>query len=118
MNHIITKTQYLSALTYWSNCPNRPAADHIIYNAIRGFDLKRGFTPITSPIKLSNGAYDWQGFNTAREDAQHIVRLPYIWPKDQQRFDTAYTEKMKALSKKYGFEFTPELMEQLREVLK
>ena len=114
MNHIITKTQYLSAKQFWSNNPNRSAGDHIIYNAIRGFDLKRGFTEITSPIKLSNGAYDWQGFTAAKADASWTIRKPYSVTGSAAE----YEGRMKELSKKYGFEFTPELMEQLREVLK
>lgn len=114
MNYIITKTQYLSAKQFWSNNSNRSAGDHIIYNAIRGFDLKRGFTPITSSTKLNNGARDWQGFTAAKTDASWAVRKPYSVAGSAAE----YAGRMKELSKKYGFEFTPELMEQLREVLK
>ena len=118
MNYIFTKEQYLSAKSAWNNIASRTPADHIIYNAIRGFDLKRGFTEITNPIKLSNGAFSWHGFHKSRVEAQRIFKGPFIWPKDQARFDQAYSEQRKNLSKRYGIEFTTELMEAMREVLK
>ena len=118
MNHIITKEQYLSAKTSWKNSPNRSAADHIIYNAIRGFDLKRGFTEITSSNKLNNGAYDWQGFDSARSDASFEFRPPFTWPQDEARSAATYDARMKDLSRKFGFEFTPEIMAKMREVMK
>jgi len=118
MNYLINKEQYLSAKAAWNCITSRTPADHIIYNAIRGFDIKRGFTAITSSIKLSNGAYDWQGFNAARAEAEHLFRPPFHWPQDEASLALVYEERMKNLSKRFGIEFTLELMAKMREVLK
>jgi len=118
MNHIITKEQYLSAKTIWKNGIHRTAADHIIYNAIRGFDLKRGFTEITNSTKLNNGAVDWQGFIAARREARDVFNPPFTWPQDEARSSAMYEARMKELSRKFGFEFTPEIMAKMREVMK
>ena len=118
MNYIFTKEQYLEAKTAWNNIAARTPVDHIIYNAIRGFDLKRGFTAITNPTKLGNGASAWQGFDDALDTARPLFKARFIWPKDQERYDLAFENKMKSLSIRYGITFTPELMEKMREVLK
>jgi len=114
MNYLINKTQYLSAKQQWNNGFNRNSTDHLIYNLIRGFDLKRGFTETTNETKLNNGWKPWAGFDYAKESAKWRFRpaSPYnSGPAD-------YEQRMKDLSKTWGFEFTPELMITLREALK
>lgn len=118
MNHIINKEQYLSAKAAWKNNPRQQASHIIIYNALRGFPLDRGFTETTNPTKLANGQSKRQGFVTALAKAQLAFSPKRIWPRDQERFDKDYEDRMKNLSKYYGVEFTPELMETMREILK
>lgn len=118
MNYIFTKEQYLSAKAAWNNMKDRTPEDHIIYNVIRGFDLKRGFTEITNPTKLCNGAKPWDGFNVALRAARYKFSGPRIWPAVQERHNLDYEAKMKDLGKRYGVTFTVELMEAVREVLK
>ena len=40
--------------------------DMLIYNMIRGLPLSRGFTAITNPNKLANGADPWAAFKSAK----------------------------------------------------
>ena len=118
MNYIFNKEQYLAAKAAWKSMTNRNAVDHIIYNAIRGFDIKRGFTGITNPTKLGNGAEEWAGFKFAKEQARYRFKTKMIWPNDQERQDRIFASRCKELSDRYGIEFNEELMEKMREVLK
>lgn len=58
-----TKEAYLAFRQQWSKLAAEKkltAAMMVFYNAVRGKDLKRGFTPITNKNKLENGARaDW-----------------------------------------------------------
>lgn len=117
MNYIINKEQYLAAKAEWKSNKNRDAVDHIIYNAIRGFDIKRGFTGITNPTKLGNGAEEWAGFKNALNEARWQFREAASFVRGID-VEAAYQKRVATLSSKYGFEFTEELMEKMREVLK
>ena len=119
MNYLINKTQYLSAKQYWNKITNRSPSDHIIYNLIRGFDAKRGFTEITNRTKLSNGANPWAGFESAKADARWRTRpMSTKYTVGDVSYAEMYSARMKELSKEWGFEFTPDLMDALQEALK
>ena len=122
MNFIINKEEYLKVIAAWNNIPNRTATDHIFYNALRGHDLKRGFSPTTSALKLSNGKQEWQGYDTALSAARWTLRNEASWthdtPERAAKREAATKERIDALSKKYGTEFTPELIATLRELFK
>lgn len=65
----ITKEQRKAIKAAWKENKYHDATDHIIYNALRGLPLDRGFTPISSEnwCKInSNGDDRWYGFNNAR----------------------------------------------------
>lgn len=124
MNFIINKEEYLKVRAEWIHPGHRhhDAADHIIYNALRGLDLKRGFSPIQSAHKLSNGASEWEGFLTAKSNAAWYIRDNAAWAHETPARTvsrlTEYKERIDTLSKKYGVTFTSELITTLRELLK
>jgi hypothetical protein len=71
-NKIFTKEQYQAIKAAWGQRKNHDATDHIIYNAMRGLPLDRGFTPIsdTNFDKIRSNEEDrWNGFNNARRYA-------------------------------------------------
>ena len=122
MNFIINKEEYLSAMAAWNKIANRNATDHIFYNALRGHDLKRGFSPIQTESKLANGMLAWRAFDTAKHDAWWMLRDNTAFSNDtverKARRDAEQKERVDSLSKKYGVIFTPELITTLRELLK
>ena len=123
MNFIINKEEYLKLVAAWKSIPHRTAQDHILYNMLRGHDLKRGFSPIQTESKLANGMLAWQAFDTAKHNAWYQIRdNAAMWshdtPERRARRDAEEKERIDSLSKKYGVIFTPELITTLRELLK
>jgi len=123
MNFIINKEEYLSAMAAWNKIANRNATDHIFYNALRGHDLKRGFSPIQTESKLANGMLAWQAFDQAKKDAAWLIRdhlsmFQESDPARKSKREAEQKERIDSLSKKYGVIFTPELITTLRELLK
>jgi hypothetical protein len=122
MNFIINKEEYLSAMAAWNKIANRDATDHIFYNALRGHDLKRGFAPTTSDRKLANGKGEWEGYTSALSNAHWRIRAEPTYAHDNPdriaRREAAVKERMEEWSKRFGTEFTPELLTALRELLK
>jgi len=60
--------QYQLAFRQLAHTKQATAVDHILYNLLRGKDLKRGFTPITNETKLNNNARkepEWYTFKLA-----------------------------------------------------
>jgi hypothetical protein len=119
---IINKEEYLKAKAAWNNIPNRTATDHIFYNALRGHDLKRGFAETISERKLTNGKGPWDSYNSALSSAAWSIRIEpkysHDTPERAARREAATKEHIDGLGKKYGTEFTPELLTALREVFK
>ncbi len=122
MNFIISKEEFLSVAVAWNTIPNKDAADHILYNALRGHDLKRGFSPITKPLKLDNGMSPWKSYDGAKFNAFWQLR-----PMQVNSFDSTerklvrekeYADRIKVLNEKFKVTFTPELIATLREMLK
>lgn len=122
MNFIISKEEYLNVIAAWNKISNRDSKDHIFYNVLRGHDPKRGFSPVISPIKLSNGCTEWSSFNNAKREALWQIRdsLAYTNDTPERRFarEIEVRERINELSKKYGVEFTTELITAIREALK
>lgn len=122
MEFIISKEEYLKVKAAWTKIANRNSADHIFYNALRGHDLKRGFAPTTSNIKMSNGKREWHGFETAKGNALWRIRIEPIYTNDtaerKASRDVRVQERIDALSKQFGIEFSPELITMLRELFK
>jgi hypothetical protein len=111
MNFIINKDEYLKVKAAWNNIPNRTATDHIFYNALRGHDLKRGFAETISERKLTNGKGPWDSYNSALSAARWTLRNLTV-----NISQSILQERIDALSKKYGTEFTPELTTALKEL--
>lgn len=119
MNFIINKEEFQSLTAAWTKIANRNSSDHILYNALRGHDLKRGFSPVTSPNKLANGTPEWEGFTTAKNNAKWYIRPMQTHPNPAFTASRAleYNNRIDGLNKKFGITFTPELLEKLRGLL-
>ena len=121
-NYIINKEEYIKVKAAWNQIPNRNAEDHIIYNALRGHGLQRGFSPTTSDRKLANGKGEWEGYTTALSNAYWRIRAEPTYAHDNPdrlaRREADVKERMAKWSKRFGTEFTPELLTALRELLK
>jgi tRNA A22 N-methylase len=68
MTFIFNKPEFQAAQTAFktlAKCHTNGAVHAILYNAIRNKDLKRGFTAITNPTKLANGAQAMGSFYQA-----------------------------------------------------
>lgn len=51
------------------------SSDHILFNFIRGRDLKFGFSPLKNPQKIGNRNGDeWGGFQQALSTLRHQIR--------------------------------------------
>lgn len=122
MEFIISKEEYLKVKAAWTKIANRNSSDHIFYNALRGHDLKRGFAPTTSNRKLSNGRREWDSFETAKGNALWRIRLEPTYSHDTPERKAARNiktkERIDALGKQFGLEFSPELIAVLRELFK
>lgn len=117
MNFIITKEEYLVTLTAWTKIPSRTAVDHIFYNAFRGHDLKRGFSPIQDQRRLANGHTEWHSFEEAVRGARSAITIA-PWHISDPRCITAFAATCKRLGDRYGTVFTPALVTALQGVLK
>ena len=122
MNFIISKEEYLNVIAAWNKISNRDTTDHIFYNVLRGHDPKRGFSPVQSPIKLANGQTPWLAFEQAKSSAVWQIRSHPVYAGDTPARLAARNietkERLDNLSRKFGVEFTPELIAKIQEVLK
>lgn len=76
-----TEDGYQKMTERWSSLTNDKesragltASHHLLYLILRGKDLTRSFSPVTSEKKLANGASKWGGYRAARSG---LVR--YDW---------------------------------------
>jgi len=79
MEYIFSKQEFLSIKESFKKAEIKSAHDYIIYNVIRGVASDKGFTPLTNPIKLANGAqsnYNYPSIGNARWSLKH--RPEYI----------------------------------------
>jgi hypothetical protein len=120
MNHIISKEQYLNVKTVWNTIKSHSSSDHILYNALRGFDLKRGFSPVINPIKLANGQKSFGSFRFSLSNLKQSFKAPVHYKNDKpesiELINKKYQDRLAALNVKYGVPFTPELVAILMEV--
>lgn len=58
----------------YANQNSNSASDMILYNIIRGKDIKRGFTPITNSNRLANGADPWYGYKSALSNLRWNIK--------------------------------------------
>ena len=125
MNFIINKEQYLALKAAWIQEKyqhDHNSVSHVIYNILRGFPADRGFTPITDPKKLANGASPLQAFDEAKYLAnRNMMELMFLDHDSQDRKDykvKAFNDRMAGLKDIYGIDFTPEIRAAIREALK
>ena len=113
MNYIISKEQYLKVKAAWKENQGSP----ILYNILRGFDPKRGYTKITNPIKLANGMNEWEGFNAARNRLKYTFAEPKKTPWNSDEHYAAQIKNYQNLLKPYGLDYNPELFAKIKEIL-
>jgi hypothetical protein len=120
MNYIINKEQYLAAKEAWKKSHSKSSTDHIIYNIIRGLEPGRGFTPVTKPSKLANGAES--GLDRAKRNSEYLLReyVPNNIHTEERRAELKKKREdhFAELSKVWGIELTPELRQIIRGILK
>ena len=88
-------TQYNARFISTAHAKNLTAGDMLLNNILRNKDIRRGFTPITNPVKLNHGANEWQGFDAARSELRHSLR----WVSGIESYKT-----------KFGLELTTEMI--------
>lgn len=105
MTHILTKEQFdLFIEVFHTRALNKTLSsqDMILSNIFRSKDIRRGFTPITNPNKLSGGADPWLGFKT---------------PFNELRFSLRFPRGVDKLSAQVGVSLTPEMVEAISAAL-
>lgn len=123
MNYITEKKHNKNIAQAWKATRNHTAAENIIYNALRGFDLRRGFTSITSAAKLNGGAIPEYGYEQALLTARFLILnrgVPIYLFKDESRLEAwmqRESHRIQQLSNTFGLEFTKELIDKLQERL-
>lgn len=73
-NTLLNKEQFKQFRTAYKTLARErklTPADIIVYNLIRGLPANRGFTAITNPTKLANGAQEWGSFIAAKGNLQY-----------------------------------------------
>lgn len=113
LKYIIDKVQYLAVKAAWKNTNEHGATELIVYNLLRGFPAKRGFTPITNKIKLANGSKEWCNFDSARFCVLRELTepIPSKWKTDAE--NTAMLTLYQNRLAKYGLAYSPELFAQI-----
>lgn len=110
------KEHYLSFKKAWakaSQAGKTTAAHHILYNLLRGYDISRGFTPITNRNKLENGAYINHGLYFAShnlrhkiDDARRVVKNDFF-NADQRKYTT---KTVNSFLGAFGGTVTPQML--------
>jgi hypothetical protein len=114
MNYIINKDQYNTLKAAWKKEATHSSVDMIAYNILRGFDAKRGFTPIRSVKKLTNGMKEWQAFNDALSTFKRYLEgaiTPSRWNPESQK---QYQKQLE----KYGLEYSEAFFGKILEAIK
>ena len=113
LKYIIDKVQYLVVKQQWKNTNEHSATELILYNLLRGFPAKRGFTPITNKNKLANGATEWCNFESARFCVLRDLTepTPSKWKTDAE--NAAMLKLYQDRLAKYGLAYSPELFAQI-----
>jgi hypothetical protein len=121
-----TKEQYTQIHATWRTRQQHSAAQHVIYNLLRGMDPRRGFTNIKSSNKIISNCNDaWHGFHQACQVARGTYssyRRPDIWRRIDGKLQLVTAEDPAVLQKKcedlFLAQFGVELTDELRELLK
>lgn len=103
MTHILSKEQFdLFTQSFHRNAHTQTLSslDMILNNIFRDKDIRRGFTPITNPRKLSGGQDPWLGFKAPRNE----LRTSLTWQRGIDR-----------ISARIGIPLTPEIIAAIME---
>lgn len=112
MKYIISKEQYLEAKKHWKENPS----SIILYNILRGFPAKRGFSPIQAQRKLDNGARPWGAYENQLWYARRKFTQPQQSKYNPERYEKDLEEYKQAL-KPFGLEYSQELFAKIKEIL-
>lgn len=108
MNTNLTKEQIQTIKKSWSSAKIHSVVMHIIYNALRGKDVKLGFTPVSNPNKLRCHKDPLVSFKNAKYDAIHTL---------YQDPNGIRVQNKKILEELFGIEFTYDLSEELKRII-
>lgn len=84
-NPFSSREDYLSMKNSWALIKTPTAAQHLMYNILRGKFPKRGFTPATNKIKLANGHAPEYAFTTNRGAVKNMA--VYLSDPDRKLYD-------------------------------
>jgi hypothetical protein len=73
------------------------AAEHVLYNIVRGHPINRGFTPVSNQVKLSNGMHPELGLIEARASLKYKLKFSSL-PADLKMSKEMLDFFLKALS--------------------
>lgn len=76
-SYLFSRDQFQSFRTYFRTCAadrQLEPTDMLLYNMIRGLPLDRGFSPITNPIKIANGAAPYLSFEQAKSTLRWTLK--------------------------------------------
>ena len=106
--------RFQEAFRQRSRTKQASVTDHILYNLLRGKDLKRGFTPITNPYKLSNdcAVRPWRTFSAAI----HSLRYSITNCEWQKRHFATYGGRV-PMCVYYGEIITPDQWQEILNIL-
>jgi hypothetical protein len=95
MNTSITKEQFLTfraAYKQLARDKKVTGSDIILYNMVRGFHTKRGFSTITNPVKLANGSDPHLGFHQCAYILRYQMSYNKMRPLFLEALDPLVTE--------------------------
>lgn len=99
INSSLSREQFIAfrdAFRALANSRQLTATDELVYNLIRGLPADRGFSPVTNPTKLANGARADFGFYWTSYYLKSMLR--YSAPKMMERYKLT-ADQITALSK-------------------
>ena len=119
----ITKEQYHTIIAAWAAKKEHTAAEHIIYNVLRGKSVTLGFKEKSVNIQ---GNDPWFGFNTALFNAQQTVSIAkdreyvekYSNDPTKELWVRGIEERTKAFETTFGVPLTEELYDFIKTVKK
>jgi hypothetical protein len=118
--YYISKEQFTALTAAWRSRKDHTAAEHIIYNVLRGKPAKQGFKQREKHVQ---GNDPWYAFSCALSEACRMFDYRNMW--DQHRDNDKYAESWSRMDAKikqkrldntqlFGFELPGDIVEQLR----
>lgn len=114
------KQQYLAfqqAFRKLSREKNAKSHDHILYNFIRGCDLKFGFSPLKNPNKIDPYHKDeWKGFTAAKSELLRLIKNRKHYAEWYQKY--GQNDPNDPIATRFNNTITEEMWDKIYEALK